>query len=206
MADILNKSPVELEVNVEFKIGPIQVPHSELASFAEDLKTPLTAHLVLLLPFQFSTTSPIPVYAGPEVSPGASVAPGDPPNPAMVIMKDGDLLGRDSGGGGALEDIEIRSITLKVSVVNHLGINGYISMLGKMPTVYPSDPADVLGKIYLSGDSAVRIPKDKLAPPFSPVLEIYLDGDFDINRSLPPEGAMTMDMNVTVQTGIDMTL
>jgi hypothetical protein len=39
----------------------------------------------------------------------------------------------------------------------------------------------------------------------SPALEIYLDGDFDIKRSLPPEGAMTITMAVTLQTNIDMT-
>jgi hypothetical protein len=186
-------------------VGTIQIPHSELAAFAQDLRTPLIAHLVLFLPFQFSTATPIPVYAGPDY--GDSPPPEAPPNPAMEIKKGEDLLGRsDDDSGGVMKDIDIRSITMDISVINNLGINGFINMLGKMP-VDPPDPTNTpLGKIYLSGKSTVQIPKDKLTPPFSPVLEIYLDGDFDISRSpLPTEGAMTMDINVTVQTAIDMT-
>jgi hypothetical protein len=142
----------------------------------------------------------IPVFAGPD-DPSNTL-----PNPAMELVENGgDLLGRD--GDGSMDDIveNLESLIMEASVVNNLGINGYIKMLPAMPPSYNPN-ADELGRISLSGKSAVTIPKAKLeTPPFSPVLEIYLEGDFDIKRSLPPEGAMTMNLGIVLRTGIDKT-
>jgi hypothetical protein len=210
LAGIFNQQPDGLTAAIDFTVGTITLNSlSELRAFADELRTPLTAHLVLLLPFQFTASSPIPVLAGPDP---ANPPANSPPNPAIALVDGGaDLLGRGSGGDGAMEDImeNLQSLGMEISIVNNLGINGYIKMLPKMPIVY--DPAvnptaEGLGTIKLSGKSTVTIPRDKLEDvPFSPALEIYLNGDFDIKRSLPTEGAMTMSMAVILRTDIDMT-
>jgi hypothetical protein len=195
------------------QIGTTQVQKTDFPAFAAELSsTPLTAHLVLLLPFQFTTTVPIPVHAGPDytgIIPPPGVTP--PPDPAMPLIKGGDdLLGRNAdGSGGAMGDIteNLKALIIDTTVVNNLGIAGYIKVLNKMPVYPPDDPEPVeLGKIKLTGKSSLPIPKAHLeTAPFSPAMEIYLDGDFDINRSLPPEGAMTMSMGIILQTNIDTT-
>jgi hypothetical protein len=208
LKDVFNGQSVGLKVEMGFAIGDITLNNlNELRAFARDLQIPLTAHLILLLPFQFTvnkTKAPngIPVFAGPSANPIGT-------EPAMALIEGGgDLLGRDTGGGdGTMDDImeNLQSLSLEVSIVNNLGINGSIKMLKEMPTTTNPDPGEV-GKINLSGKSAITINKSDLEPPpFSPALEIYLDGDFDIKRSLPPEGAMTMDMAVILRTNIDMT-
>jgi hypothetical protein len=200
MAGVFNGKPSSLKAEIDFTIGAITINSlDELRAFAADLRTPLSANLVLLLPFQFSASSPIPVFAGPDDSSNPN------PNPAIKLM-DSDLLGRD--GEGAMDDMteNLQSLTMELSIVNNLGINGYIKMLKAMPTPASPSPAELEGTISLSGKSSITIPKATLETvPFSPALEIYLDGDFDIKRSLPPEGAMTMNMAIILRTAIDMT-
>jgi hypothetical protein len=212
MAFVFNNAPPNLKATIAFAVGEITINSlEELRAFAADLQTPLTANLVLLLPFRFTVNNEkaprgIPVFAGPELDPAA---PADsPPNPAIGLIENGgDLLGRDGSGEGAMEDImeNLQSLVMEASIVNNLGINGYIKMLPAMPESY--DPnAGELGRIKLSGTSSISIPKDKLETlPFSPALEIYLDGAFDIKRDLPPEGAMTMNMAIILRTTIDVT-
>ncbi|MDR3249301.1 MAG: hypothetical protein LBT39_11005 [Treponema sp.] len=204
LAGILNQSPDDLTVKVGFTIGTIQVPKNQLASFAAELRTPLAAHLVILLPFQLTATAPIPVFAGPTG--------GSPPNPAMELISGGkDLLGRSSGTDGAMEDIldNLASLTMQIKLVNNLGINGYIVMLDEMPTDLPAarpplDPHE-LGKINLSGKSSVTITKDRLdTVPFSPALEVFLDGDFDIKRSFSGP-ALSSTIGIILKTDIDTT-
>jgi hypothetical protein len=210
LKDIFNADPQPegLKADITFNIGEILIPKNELAAFAADLRTPLTAHLILLLPFQFTTSVPIPVFAGPDW--GDSPPEGSPPNPAMeLIPGGGDLLGR--GGDdedGTMSDIvkNLKSLSVEASVTNNLGINGYVKMLAAMPTTASPDPRELEGSITLSGTSTLTILKSDLeTPPFSPALAIYLEGDFDIKRSLPPEGAMAMSMAIILRTNVDMT-
>jgi hypothetical protein len=197
LEDIFNAAPAALKVEFGFDIGQITIKDSEEHSkFIDQLKkSPLTAHLVLLLPFQFRAAKPIPVLDGSD---------------AMELVKGGgDLLGRGSGGDSMDEIMKnLGAISIETTVVNNLGINGYALMLKEMPT--ESLPPDAplpkeLGKINLSGKSMLTITKADLGEEyFSPVLEIYLEGDFDI--PLPEEGAMTMSMAMILRTDIDMTL
>jgi hypothetical protein len=210
LAGIFNAAaaPAGLKAELGFTVGPVVVNNlDELKEISAQLRsTPLTADLVLLLPFQFRTASPIPVFAGPDV--GNPAPPGSPPNPAMGLINDGgDLLGRDSGGGSLDELMEgLRSISLEIVMVNNLGINGYVLMCREMPTTAAPNPAE-LGRINLSGKSVLTIARADLEQvPFSPALEIYLDGEFDIKRSLPPEGAMAMNLAIVLRSTIDMTL
>jgi hypothetical protein len=200
LAEILNQSPDDLKIKVGFTIGSITVTESQLPSFLAELSTDLTAHLILLLPFQFTTAASIPVFAGPT---------GSLPNPAMELVPGGgDLLGR-TGSGDGLEDIfnNLKALGLEVTVENNLGINGHVSMLEAMPTGPSPNPNPAeLGQIKLSGKSTIFIPKDKLAYPFSPALEIYLEGDFDIKRSLGGADALKMNMGAILKTDIDMIL
>jgi hypothetical protein len=218
LKDIFNEQPTGLKANIDFHVGDITIGSlNELRDFAGDLRsTPLSAHLVLLLPFQFTVNKEktpggggIPVFAGQDF--GDSPPPANsPPNPAMeLISGGGDLLGR--GGGGeedTMEDIveNIKSLSLEATVENNLGINGYIKMLREMPSPANPNPPELEGRINLSGTSDLTITKADLdTVPFSPALEIYLDGDFDIKRSLPKDGAMTMTMAVILRTDIDKT-
>jgi hypothetical protein len=81
-----------------------------------------------------------------------------------------------------------------------------------MPASYASPPSspggNELGRISLSGESVITIPKEKLVSdpfvPFSPVLEIYLNGNFDIKRS-PPAKAMTMNLGIILHTDLKKT-
>jgi hypothetical protein len=211
LKDIFNdpNPPSGLKAQIDFTVGDITIGSlDELRGFAADLRsTPLSAHLVLLLPFQFTAADPIPVFAGPPVDP-SDPNPAEAPNPAMeLISGGGDLLGRDGGGEGTMEDImeSVKSLSLETNVVNNLGINGYVMMLREMPSAANPKPPEV-GQINLSGTSSLTIAKADLdAVPFSPALEIYLNGDFDIKRSLPEEGAMTMTMAVILRTDVDMT-
>jgi hypothetical protein len=126
----------------------------------------------------------------------------------QLVDGGGDLLGRD-GSGGSLDEImqNLQSISVETTVVNNLGINGYVLMLREMPAPSPASPPAALGKIDLSGKSVLTIARADLEQaPFSPALEIYLNGDFDIKRTLPPEGAMTMNMALILRTAVDMTL
>jgi hypothetical protein len=103
----------------------------------------------------------------------------------------------------------LKALTLEITAANNLGIDGEVIMLNKMPTSYPPPYTDIeeLGTINLSGKSTVRIAKEVLDNyPFSPALEIYLKGDFDIKRSLPDGKAMTMNMGIILKTDIDKTL
>jgi hypothetical protein len=207
--DIFNDQPAELEVSVSFTFPTFTVTKEELPAFADELDAKdLTVDLVLLLPFQFTAATPIPIFAGQT---------GSLPNPAMKLVtttaNNGDLFGRSgSGDSGVLGEVltSLKALTLEITAVNNLGINGEVIMLSKIPTTYPPPyPAgvDELGTINLSGKSTIRIPKSTLdIYPFSPALEIYLKGDFDIKRSLPTgAGAMSMNMGIILQTGIDMT-
>jgi hypothetical protein len=211
LKDIFNQQPEGLEVSLELNISPgaISIPKNKLRAFAAELRNNnLTAHLILLLPFQFTvdkTTAPdgIAVFAGPTGTPTG-------PNPAIELVTGGaDLLGR-TGSGDGLEEIleQLKALGLEVTVENNLGINGYVSMLDVMPDgVNTPEP---LGKIKLSGKSTVMIPSDKLGIPFSPALEVYLEGDFDIKRSLPGgvtlDKALKMTMGAILKTDIDMVL
>ncbi|MDR1972845.1 MAG: hypothetical protein LBQ46_13100 [Treponema sp.] len=203
LTDVINNKPTDLKADLTFNIGTVHVPQAELVQFAAELATPLSAHLVLFLPFQF-TADNIPVFAGPDPAVGSPA----PPNPAMELIGGGDdLLGRGSGGEeGVMEDIlkNLTALALEVSLTNNLGIGGYGILRSAMPTAWPSDTED-LGQFGLSGKSMVTIPKDQLPNPFSPALEIYLHGEFDIKRTLPPEGAMTVNLGVILRTGIDTT-
>jgi hypothetical protein len=207
LAKIFNDAPAGLKVELNVTVGGITVDNlGELKELSAQFKsTHLTAHLVLLLPFQFTAAKPVPVMAGPD----------DPPNDKSAIPLvegGGDLLGRGSGDDSMDEIMKnLGAISIEATVVNNLGINGFVLMLPKMPTesLPPGSlPLDHLGKINLSGKSMLTITKADLEHvPFSPALEIYLDGDFDIKRSpLPEEGAMTMSMAMILRTDIDMTL
>jgi hypothetical protein len=207
LAGIFNQNPEGLEAGLALSISPaISIPKNKLRAFAAELRsTHLTAHLILLLPFQFTadkTLAPngIPVFAGPT---------GSLPSPAIELSPSGDLLGR-TGSGGGLDEIldQLKALGLEVTVENNLGINGYASLLDVMPDGL-NIPVE-LGKIKLSGKSTVMIPQAKLTAPFSPALAVYLEGDFDIKRSLPGgvtlDKAIKMNMGVILKTDIDMIL
>jgi hypothetical protein len=199
--------PADLKAQLDFAVGTISIGNSEeLRAFAGELRTPLTAHLVLLLPFQFTASAPIPVFAGPDL--GATPPPaGYPPNPAMKISDSGDLLGRDGAGNGTMDKVvnNLQAFIMEVAIVNNLGINGYIKMLPGVPGTYDPTIEGLGENIGLSGTSSISIAKDKLGYPFSPALEIYLDGDFDIKRSSPPGEAMAVNLGIILRTSVEKT-
>jgi hypothetical protein len=204
---IFNASPppASLKAELDFTVGNITIYSlDELRAFAAELQTPLTAHLVLLLPFRFTAKNPIPVFAGPD----PANPPGSSPKPAVkLIDKGGDLLGREPGGDDIMDDIgrNLKALSLEVSVVNNLGINGFIKMLPAMPGAY-NPAAEGLGKIGLSGVSSIIIPGETLKNvPFSPALEVYLEGDFDIKRKQPSLDAMTMNLGIILHTDLEKT-
>jgi hypothetical protein len=196
--------PASLTAELTFTVGAITLNTlAEIRAFADELSTPLTAHLVLFLPFQFTASDPIPVFAGPDPALSPS------PNPAIKLIDSGDLLGRD-GGDEFMDDIgrSLKSLTLEASVANKLGIGGYVKMLQAMPSSY--DPsAEGLGIISLSGESSITIPGTVLNTdpfvPFSPALEVYLEGDFDIKRNPSQEDAVTMNLGIILHTSLTKT-
>jgi hypothetical protein len=208
LAGVFNKrpAPTGLKVKLDLKVGKITVDNlDELKELSAQFEsTPnLTADLVFLLPFQFTTAKPVPVLAGP---------PDNLPNSksAMQPFGESDLLGRGDGDESMDEIMKnLGAISIEAAVVNNLGINGYVLMRREMPTSSLPKPKE-LGKINLSGKSMLTIVKADLEHvPFSPALEIYLDGDFDIKRkssSEDSEAAMTMSMAMILRTDIDMTL
>jgi hypothetical protein len=173
----------------------------ELAAFLEELKTPLSARLAIVLPLQFTTVKPVPILAAVRPDKGA-----------IVMNKDGkDLFGREGGeASGTMKDVlnYMSSVTLTVSVINNLGAEGYFTMnraVVDRPAPLPLD--DALGRISLSGSSGVTLTKDFIEKtnPFNPAFELFLEGDFDIKRSAENNGKPPLEMNlgVVVQTIIN---
>jgi hypothetical protein len=205
---ILNDQANE-KLNFDYAISgrpSIQIPLEDLPAFREELKTPLTVYLAIVLPFRFTAPRPIPVLAGD----GAS----RPDNCAITTDETGkDLFGREGEGtSDTLEKLlnNMSSLSLTVSVTNNLGIGGFFTMnRGITPVGDRSTPLapmeDALGRISLSGNSAVSLSKAEIEKtnPFNPVFELFLEGDFEIKRTAPEGKPLEMSLGVVVQTVID---
>jgi hypothetical protein len=205
---ILNDQTNE-KLNFDYSISgrpSIEIPLEDLPAFQEEVKTPLTVYLAIVLPFRFTAPRPIPVLAGDEAS--------RPDSCAITTGEAGkDLFGREGeGASDTLEKIlnNMSSLSLNVSVTNNLGIDGFFTMnRGITPVGERSIPLapmdDALGRIKLSGNSAVTLSKAEIEKtnPFNPVLELFLEGDFEIKRTTAEGKPLEMSLGMVVQTVID---
>jgi hypothetical protein len=213
LTDVLNDR-ANGKINFDYTISgqsAIEIPVGELPAFLEELKTPLTVYLAIVLPFRFTSDRPVPVLVGDSVS---------RPDSSAIIMDEGgkDLFGRDGGGtSDTLQKVlnNMSAINLTISVTNRLGINGFLTMNREVTPVgdRPENPLapmpDALGRISLSGNSAVTLTKAEVEEinPLNPVFELFLEGDFEIKRPAadekPGEKPLEMSLGVVVQTAID---
>jgi hypothetical protein len=207
LTDILNQDnpPEELDFDYEINIGNIKIKYEDLPAIREDFKTPLSAVLVLVLPFQFSADEDIPILSERNADPDAG---------AIHLLDEGkDLFGRNSADDeseSTTKDMleRMQSLVIQVNVENNLGLTGYAPVYGAKPNF--ADPNEnLLGRMSLSGSSSIVIPKSKVVYPFNVWVEIYLEEgqDFDIKRpvkdsAVPP---LKLSLGVVVKTRINET-
>jgi hypothetical protein len=206
LKDTLNQEnpPKELKFDCEINIENITIKYDELDAVREEFKTPLSAVLVLVLPFQFSAEREIPILSERN----------DEPDKAIHLLEEGgDLFGRKRAGGessGAVQDVleRMQSLMIRVNIENNLGLAGYAPVYGARPD--PGKPEErPLGRIGLSGSSAIAVPKSKTKYPFNVWVEIYLEKgqNLDIKRQaedsdVPP---LKLSLGVVVKTRINET-
>jgi hypothetical protein len=213
-----NPANTTLDFDYSISVGQslITIPAAEFPAFLEELKTPLTVCLAIILPLQFTAPTPVPILAADEASRGAD-------NCAIVMNDSGtDLFGRN-GGGEASETMEkvlnnMTALSLQVSVTNNLGINGFLTMNGQvtpesnrpnnpLEPIPPPPAGDTLGRISLTGDSTITLTKEYIEKtnPFNPAFELFLEGDFEIKRTASNPGLKPLEMSLgaVVQTNID---
>jgi hypothetical protein len=207
LKDILNldNPPANLDFKYEIALGNITVKSGELDAIREDFKTPLSAILVLVLPFQFTVIKDVPIL---------SERNDDPEYKAISLLGEGeDLFGRNAADGeseGSITDIldRMQSLVIRVNIENNLGLAGYAPVYSAKPN--PGDPNEnLLGSIGLSGSSSIAVPKSKMANPFNIWVEMYLgEGqNFDIKRPAedPEVLPLKLSLAVIVKTRINET-
>jgi hypothetical protein len=208
LKDILNQDnpPGKLDFEYEINIGNITAKYDDLPVIREDFqKRPLSAVLVVVLPFQFSAGEDIPILSERNT---------DSESGAIHLLEEGeDLFGRSSAddeGEGSVKDVleRMQSLVIHVNIENNLGLAGYAPVYSARPN--PGDPKEnLLGRMNLSGPSSIAVSKSRAVYPFNIWVEIYLgEGqEFDIKRqakdpSVPP---LKLSLAVVVKTRIDET-
>jgi hypothetical protein len=207
LKDILNQDnpPEKMDFEYEINVGNITVKYEDLPAIREDFQTPLSAVLVLVLPFQFSVRENVPILSESNTDPDAG---------AIHLLEEGkDLFGRnsvDDESTGAAQDVlkRMQSLVIRVNIENNLGLTGYAPIYGAKPN--PDDPKEnLLGSIGLSGSSIIAIPKSKTVYPFNVWVEMYLgEGqNFDIKRQAEDSAVLPLKLSlgVVVKTRINET-
>ncbi|MDR1411913.1 MAG: hypothetical protein LBI91_06890 [Spirochaetaceae bacterium] len=206
LKDILNQDnpPGKLDFQYEINIGKITVKYDDLAAIEEDLKTPLSAVLVITIPFQFNAVKDIPILSEKNA---------DPDLKAIHLVEDGkDLFGRvsaDDKNGSVQEILErMQSLIIHVNIENNLGLAGYAPIYRAKPD--PGNPEEnLLGKINLSGLSGVPVSRANSDYPFNVWVEMYFgEGQgFDIKRPSkdPSVIPLKLSLAVTAKTRINET-
>jgi hypothetical protein len=207
LKDILNldNPPANLDFEYEIAPGSIKVKYSDLAAIREDFKTPLSATLVLVFPFQFRVSRDIPILSEQN---------NDPDTRAIHLLEDGeDLFGRNSADDeseNSVKDVleRMQSLAINVKFENNLGLAGYAPVYRARPN--RDDPKEnLLGRIGLSGSSSIAVSKSQTAYPFNIWVEMYLkEGqDFDIKRPAEDPALLPLKLSlaVVVKTRINET-
>jgi hypothetical protein len=209
LRDILNQDnpPEKLDFEYEINIGNIKIKYDDLPAMREKFqKTPLSAVLVLVLPFQFSVREDVPILSERNADPDAG---------AIHLLEEGkDLFGRnsadDKSGSAAVEDLlkRMQSLVIQVNIENNLGLAGYAPVYGARPN--PDDPKEnLLDRMTLFGSSIIAVPKSKTAYPFNIWIEMYLEKgqNFDIKRQAenPAVPPLKLSLGVVVKTRINET-
>jgi hypothetical protein len=208
LKDILNQDnpPEKLDFEYEINIGNIRVKYDELSAIREDFqKTPLSAVLVLVLPFRFTVVRDVPVLSEKNADPDAG---------AIHVLEEGqDLFGRNSADDeseSAAKDMlkRMQSIVIRISVENNLGLTGYAPVYGARPN--PDDPKEnLLGRTELSGSSSIAVSKLQAVYPFNIWFEMYLgEGqNFDIKRQAEDPAVLPLkfSLEIVVKTRINET-
>ncbi|MDR2094949.1 MAG: hypothetical protein LBP76_05450 [Treponema sp.] len=204
LKDILNQDspPAGLDFKYKINIGNITIKYDELPAIREDFKTPLSAILVLVLPYQFTAGQDIPILAEKNTDPDAK---------AIHLLDEGkDLFGRNSADDeseSTTKDMleRMQSLVIQVNVENNLGLAGYAPVYGARPDTDRAKKP--LGRMPLSGPSSIAIPKSEVGYPFNIWVEIYLEEgqDFDIKRpgkdsAVPP---LKFSLGIVVKTRIN---
>jgi hypothetical protein len=208
LKDILNQDnpPEKLDFEYEINIGNIKVKYDDLPVIREDFqKIPLSAILVLVLPFRFSVGRDIPILSERNADPDAG---------AIHLLEEGkDFFGRnseDDESEGSVKDMleRMQSLVIQVNIENNLGLAGYAPVYSARPN--PDDPKEnLLGKMSLSGSSSIAVSKSKAVYPFNIWVEMYLgEGqDFDIKRQVedPDILPLKLSLAIVVKTRINET-
>jgi hypothetical protein len=208
LKDILNQDnpPEKLDFEYEISIGNITAKYDDLPAIGEDFRgKPLSAILVLVLPFQFIAGEDIPVLSEKNT---------DPDTGAIHLLEEGgDLFGRgsaDDEGEGSVKDIleRMQSLVIHVNIENNLGLAGYAPVYSARPN--PGDPNEnLLGRMNLSGSSSIAVSKSRAVYPFNIWVEMYLgEGqEFDIKRQAkgPAVPPLKLSLAVVIKTRIDET-
>jgi hypothetical protein len=207
LKDILNQDnpPEKLDFEYEINIGTIKIKYEDLPAIRQDFQTPLSAVLVLVLPFQFSASKDIPILSESNTDPDAG---------AIHLLEEGkDLFGRNSADDeseSTTKDMleRMQSLVIQVNIENNLGLAGYAPVYGAKPN--PADPKEnLLGSIGFSGSSSIAIPKSKVVYPFNVWVEMYLEEgqNFDIKRQAedPAVLPLKLSLGVVVKTRINET-
>jgi hypothetical protein len=207
LKDILNQDnpPEKLDFEYKINIGNIRAKYDDLPAIREEFKTPLSAVLVLVLPFQFSAGENIPILSERNA---------DPDTGAIHLLEEGkDLFGRNSADDeseSAAKDVleRMQSLVIHANIENNLGLTGYAPVYGARTN--PDDPKEnLLGAMDLSGSSSIAVPKSKIIYPFNIWIEMYLkEGqNIDIKRQAEDPAILPLKLSlaVVVKTRINET-
>jgi hypothetical protein len=204
---ILNQDnpPGKLDFQYEIHIGKITVKYDDLDAVKEELKTPLSAVLVVVLPLQFDVTRDIPILSEKNT---------DPDLKAIHLLEEGkDIFGRASADDetpGSAQDIleRMQSLIIHVNIENNLGLTGYAPIYRARPN--PEKPEEnLLGRINLSGLSSVSVSRAESGYPFNVWVEMYLEKgqNFGIKRQAKDPSVLPLKLSlaVTAKTRINET-
>jgi hypothetical protein len=207
LKDILNQDnpPEKLDFEYTINIGNITAKYEDLPVIREDFQKPLSAILVLVLPFQFTAGEDIPILSEKNTDPDAGAI--------HLLEEGGDLFGRgsaDDEGTGSVKDVleRMQSLVIHVNIENNLGLAGYAPVYSARPN--PGDPNEnLLGRMNLSGLSSIAVPKSRAVYPFNIWVEMYLGKgqNFDIKRPVedPDVLPLKLSLAVVVKTRVNET-
>jgi hypothetical protein len=206
LKDILNQDnpPEKLDFEYEINIGNITVKYDDLPAIKEEFKKPLSATLVLVLPFQFRASEEVSILSEKNT---------DSDTKAIHILDEGKaLFGRGSAdeSESSMKELvdRMQSLVIQINVENNLGLTGYAPVYSMRPD--PEEPEEnLLGRIELSGSSSVAIPKSKTVYPFNIWVEVYLKKgqEFDIKRPAEDPSVLPLKLSLAaiVKTRINET-
>jgi hypothetical protein len=196
LKDILNQEnpPEKLDFQYEIKVGKMTVKYDDLAAIQEDLRTPLSASLVVALPLSFDVARDVPILSEKNADPDLKAV--------HLLEEDGDLFGRaaaDDETSGSVQELlkRMQSLIIHVDIENNLGLAGYAPIYRARPD--PGDPEkNLLGEITMSGLSNVSVSKEDSDYPFNIWVEMYFrkGQGFEIKRQA--EGALVLPLKLSL--------